>query len=127
MKLLLIAIGGAGGALLRYAISGLTYKYLNGVLPWGTLMVNLSGCFTIGFLWQLFEVTAISPNIRSLVLVGILGAYTTFSTYGLESFNLFREGEIKFGILNIVTSNILGVMLVFSGFIISRYFVSLFK
>lgn len=127
LKLLLIAIGGASGALLRYAISGLTYKYLDGVLPWGTLIVNLAGCFSIGFLWQLFEIMVISPSTRAFIFIGTLGAFTTFSTYGLESFNLLREGEIKFAIFNMLASNILGLILVFCGFVISRYLIGLFK
>ena len=127
LKLLLIAIGGASGALLRYAVSGLIYKYLDGVLPWGTLIVNLVGCFLIGFLWQLFEMMASSPSTRAFIFIGTLGAFTTFSTYGLESFNLLREGEIKFAIFNILASNILGLVLVFCGFVISRYLIGLFK
>lgn len=127
LKLLLIAIGGASGALFRYTISGLTYKYLDGVLPWGTLIVNLVGCFLIGFLWQLFEMMAISPNTRAFIFIGTLGAFATFSTYGLESFNLLREGEIKFAIFNILASNILGLVLVFCGFVISGYLIGLFK
>lgn len=120
-KLLFIALGGAAGALLRYSVSGAAYKFFDGVLPWGTLLVNLIGCFAIGFLWQIFEYLASSPNTRAFVFVGILGAFTTFSTYGLETFNLFREGEVKFALLNILASNVLGIALVIAGFIASRF------
>ena len=125
--LIYIAIGGAAGALLRYTISGYTYRYLDGFLPWGTLAVNLLGCFAIGFLWNVFENFAYSPNTRTLIFIGILGAFTTFSTFGLESFNLFKEGEIKFAILNILASNLGGIALVFIGYFISKYLLILLK
>jgi CrcB protein len=125
--LIYIAIGGAAGALLRYTISGYTYRYLDGFLPWGTLAVNLLGCFAIGFLWNVFENFAYSPNTRTLIFIGILGAFTTFSTFGLESFNLFKEGEIKFAILNILVSNLGGIALVFIGYFISKYLLILLK
>jgi len=125
--LIYIAIGGAAGALLRYTISGYTYRYLDGFLPWGTLVVNLLGCFAIGFLWNVFENFAYSPNTRTLIFIGILGAFTTFSTFGLESFNLFKEGEIKFAILNILVSNLGGIALVFIGYFISKYLLIVLK
>lgn len=126
-SLIYIAIGGAAGALLRYTVSGITYKYFDGLLPWGTLAVNMIGCFAIGFLWQIFEIVSTSPNTRAFIFIGILGAFTTFSTFGLESFNLLREGEVKYAVINILASNILGLGLVFAGFIVSRYLVSLLK
>ncbi len=125
--LIYIAIGGAAGALLRYSVSGYTYKYVNGFLPWGTLAVNLLGCFAIGFLWNVFENFAYSPNTRAFIFIGILGAFTTFSTFGLESFNLLREGEIKYAVLNILVSNIAGIALVFIGYIASKYLFSLLR
>ena len=125
--LIYIAIGGAAGALLRYTVSGYTYRYLNGVLPWGTLAVNLIGCFAIGFLWNVFENFAYSPNTRALIFIGVLGAFTTFSTFGLETFNLLKEGEIKFAILNILVSNIAGIVLVLIGYLISKYLFILLK
>ena len=126
-KLLFIAIGGASGALLRYAVSGLTYKYLDGMLPWGTLMVNLIGCFLIGFLWEFLDALASSPNIRAFVFVGILGAFTTFSTYGLETFNLFKEGETRYALLNIAANNLAGIAFVFIGIFASRLLISVLK
>jgi CrcB protein len=119
--LIYIALGGAAGAILRYSVSGYTYKYFNGFFPWGTLAVNLLGCFAIGFLWNVFENSTSSPNTRAFIFIGILGAFTTFSTFGLESFNLLREGEIKYALLNILVSNIAGLALVFIGYIASKY------
>lgn len=67
-SLIYIAVGGAAGALLRYSVSGITYKYFDGLLPWGTLAVNMIGCFAIGLLWQLFELISTSPNTQGVYI-----------------------------------------------------------
>jgi len=120
-RLSFIAIGGAIGALLRYMISGMTYRYLGGSFPWGTLSVNLIGAFVIGFLWGLSEITIVSSDFRSFVFIGIIGSFTTFSTYSLETFNLFRDAEIKLVLANVLITNVLGIALVLFGFIASKY------
>lgn len=120
-KLLPLAAGGAIGTVLRYALSGLTYKAFDSVFPWGTLFVNLAGSFVIGILWGFFDVEDLSPHTRNFVFVGILGGFTTFSTFTLESFNLLRDREIGLALSNIFASNILGIVLVFAGFFISRH------
>ncbi|GJM15427.1 MAG: putative fluoride ion transporter CrcB [Thermodesulfobacteriota bacterium] len=125
--ILYIAIGGAAGAMLRYSISAYAYRNFHGPLPWGTLAVNLIGCFAIGVLWNVFENLAHSPNTRALIFIGILGAFTTFSTFGIESFHLFRQGEIKLGILNILISNIGGIGLVAVGYFVSKYLLKVLK
>jgi CrcB protein len=126
-KIILLASGGAIGTLLRYSLSGLTYRFMDGVFPWGTLLVNLSGSLCIGLLWGLFEVENLSPQVRNFVFIGILGGFTTFSTFTLESLNLFRDGEIKLALSNIFASNILGVALVFAGFFLSKYIIDLLR
>ena len=120
MHYLYIAAGGAAGAALRYLISGWTYSLLGTGFPWGTLVVNLIGSFLIGLLWQLFSDTAVSPNTRHLILTGGLGAFTTFSTFALESLNLFRDGEIELGLANVIVSDFLGIALVFLGIVAGR-------
>lgn len=125
--ILYIAAGGAAGAVLRYLVSAYAYRNFMEPLPWGTLAVNLIGCFAIGILWNLFENLAQSPNTRAFIFIGILGAFTTFSTFGLESFNLFKQGEIKFGILNILISNVGGIGLVFLGYFLSKYILHIFR
>ena len=122
-----IAIGGAIGAILRYSISGYVYRNFDESLPWGTIAVNLIGCFIIGFLWNIFEDMTHSPNTRIFIFIGILGAFTTFSTFGLESLHLFREGEIKLGILNILISNIGGIGLVAIGYLASKYLLNIIR
>ncbi len=109
MHILSIAFGGAIGAVLRYIISGLAYDRFGADFPYGTLAVNLAGCFLIGFLSYAFSETAVSPNTRALILTGGLGAFTTFSTYGLESVYLWRDGEIQTALLNILANNIIGL------------------
>ncbi len=122
-KFLLIAIGGVFGALLRYWLSGLVHRYFDGSFPWGTLSVNLVGAGIIGFLWGIFEETTIPANLRFLFFVGFLGSFTTFSTYALETFNLIRDGEVKLALLNVLLSNILGIVMVIAGFLFSKYLI----
>ena len=126
-KILLLIAGGAIGTLARYGISGLTHKVAEGVFPWGTLMVNLTGAFIIGLLWGLWETEKISSNVRTFVFIGILGGYTTFSSYALETLNLFRDGETKLALINILASNFLGLLLVFLGFIAAKGLISLIR
>jgi CrcB protein len=116
-----IAIGGAVGAIVRYLVSGATYNRLGTDFPYGTLLVNLIGCFLIGFLARYFEDIVVSPQTRALILTGGIGAFTTFSTYGLESVNLWREGEMWLALLNVVASNGLGILFVILGFFLAQF------
>ena len=126
-KVILLATGGALGTVLRYALSGLTYRFTGGIFPWGTLAVNLTGSFAIGFLWGIFEAENMSPQMRNFLFIGILGGFTTFSTFALESLNLFRDGEVRLAITNVLASNFLGIVLVFIGFFLSKYIINLMK
>jgi len=127
IKIIVLAAGGAAGTLLRYALSGVIYRFLGGIFPWGTLAVNLVGSLAIGLLWGVFEVENLPPQIRNFLFIGVLGGFTTFSTFALESFNLLRDGEIKLALLSIIASNVIGVALVFSGFVLSKYIINLLK
>ena len=127
IKYLLLATGGAIGTILRYSMSGFTYRMVNSVFPWGTIVVNLTGSFAIGLLWGFFEIQNISSNMRNFIFIGILGGFTTFSTYALESLNLFRDGEIKLAMTNMLISNICGLILVFAGFMLSKFIINLIK
>jgi CrcB protein len=120
MKMFNIAIGGAMGALLRYWISGVAYRLLNSDFPWGTLSVNLAGSLVIGLMWGVSESVEFSQNMRMLIFIGILGSFTTFSTFSLENFHLLRHGEYWFLSVNIVASVLLGIVFVFAGFFISK-------
>lgn len=121
LKFLIVAAGGAIGSVARYCISGLDYRYSHGVFPFATLVVNLSGSFLIGLFWGAFERLPVSPSIRIFLFVGILGGYTTFSTLALETLNLLRDNEYRIAFLSLILSNFLGLVLVFTGFMLSRY------
>ncbi len=123
----MIALGGAVGTALRFIVSGFTHKLTGSAFPWGTLAVNLTGCYVIGFLWELFDRSAVSPTIRLAVLVGVLGGYTTFSSFGVETLNLMRDGEYKMAAYNVLASNVLGIALVFAGYVSSSYIMVFFK
>lgn len=127
MKFLYLAVGGVLGTFLRYAISGWTYRFTDSTFPWGTLIVNLLGTFAVGFLWETFEHTTTSPYLKLFALAGVLGAFTTFSTFGLETFNLLRDGEIKWALMNVLLSNVVGMAMVFLGFATSRFLFSVVR
>ena len=119
-QILFIALGGSLGAVARYAISTYIYQSVNEVFPWGTLVVNLSGSFIIGAFAEIFETAMIPSEWRSLVTIGFIGAYTTFSTYSLETLSLLREGELWLATMNVLASNILGIVFVGLGIYSSR-------
>ncbi len=117
MNILLVGIGGALGSMSRYLL-GTWIQSLSRSLdfPFGTLTVNLIGCFVIGFLSQLAEARgAFTPESRAFVFIGILGGFTTFSSFGNDTINLFREGESFNALLNIGANVIIGLMLVWLG------------
>ena len=113
---LYIAVGGAAGAILRYLVCGIISNYTRPDFPWGTMVVNVFGAFLIGIIWHVFEKTSLTPEMRMLFMTGVLGAFTTFSTFALETLNLFRDGETKLALFNILGSNILGLAAVYMGF-----------
>ena len=120
--------GGAAGTVLRYVFSGFVYRCTAaGVFPAGTLAVNLAGSLVIGFLWGLFELTAVSVNVRLFLLIGVLGGFTTFSTFSLENFSLLRDGEYMLALTNVLLSTLAGILLVFVGYGFSRLLLSLVK
>lgn len=121
LRILLIALGGAIGSVCRYGFGGFVYRLFGTVFPWGTLAVNLIGSLVIGFLWAAFDRAAIGSNMRMFVFGGILGGFTTFSSYTLETFNLLHAGETRLAITNMLVSNLAGVAAVFIGFAIFRY------
>lgn len=120
MKFLTIALGGAAGALLRYFISGVVYRYSKSVFPWGTLTVNLSGAFIIGVLSGLSDFFCLNQQVRLFLFIGVLGAYTTFSTFCLENFYLLRDGEYWPALINIFVSNFAGILLAAAGFLAAK-------
>lgn len=120
LKIIFLLTGGALGSLSRYLVAGLTHRFISGMFPWGTLMVNATGALIIGMFWGIFDQRDIGPHTRMFVFVGFLGGYTTFSTFALETMNLVRDGEIKFAVLNVLANNLLAIVLVFAGYFASK-------
>lgn len=108
-KLFLAGIGGFVGSVLRYSVSGWVQDLSRSIaFPYGTLAVNLIGCLTIGFLSQLAETRGVfTAETRTLVFVGVLGGFTTFSAFGNETINLWREGETGLALINVAAHLVL--------------------
>jgi len=90
---LLVAAGGAVGAVARYALGGWIHTWAGTRFPWGTLTINVLGSLVIGFLVRYLEGIPASPELRALLTIGLLGGFTTFSTYTYETVALLRDGE----------------------------------
>jgi CrcB protein len=120
-NLLLIGSGGFAGAILRYTLGGLVHRHVSaGGLPYGTLAVNLLGCLLIGALAGLADSRPVfSPGLRVFLFIGLLGGFTTFSTFGYETFALARDGEFLQASLNIVISVVLGLALLWGAYLLT--------
>lgn len=116
----MIAIGGACGALMRYLVSQFVAQQAGNTFPWGTMSVNLLGSLIIGILAGLSSGIIMKEPVRLLLVVGFLGAFTTFSTFSLENMHLLRDGHIKYAVMNILLSNGGGLMLAGLGFVCVR-------
>ena len=116
-RLLCIGLGGFTGAVLRYLVSGWVQDKSGSIaFPFGTLSVNLIGCFVIGFLTLLVETRAFfSVETRSFVLIGLLGSFTTFSTFGNETFTLLRGGRMDLAALYTGIHLVAGIAMVWVG------------
>lgn len=122
-EIIFIGVAGLVGTLGRYWISGMFDQKFGPAFPVGTLVVNLLGCFLAGVLfYTVTERYVVDPAIRSALLVGVLGAFTTFSAFGIQTFTLLRDGQIAFAILNMALSNAAGLLLVWAGYSLSRMF-----
>ena len=122
-RLLLVGLGGFVGTIVRYWLSGVIAKRYGETFPWGTLAVNALGCFLAGLLFYfLFDRFLTSPTARSVIFIGLLGGFTTFSSYGMQTFTLIRDGEVSLALLNILVSNILCLFLVWLGYTLGKVF-----
>lgn len=120
-RLIYIGLAGLAGTLCRYSVSALIARRYGEAFPWGTLFVNLSGCFLAGLLFYLMhERDAVGEPWRTVLMVGFLGGFTTFSSYGLQTFALLREGQFAFAALNVVASNLAGLAMVWAGYSLAR-------
>jgi fluoride exporter len=122
-KTIFIALAGLVGTLVRYWLSGFVARQYGETFPWGTLTVNLIGSFLAGAMYHLAEERLlISPALRTIILIGLLGGFTTFSSYGLQTFTLLRNGEIGLATLNVTVSNVLGLLMVWMGYVACKAF-----
>ena len=122
-KTIFIASGGLVGTLVRYWLAGFVARQYGENFPWGTLIVNLIGSFLAGALYHLAEERLlISPALRTVILIGLIGGFTTFSSYGLQTFTLLRDGQIGLATLNVAASNVLGLLMVWAGYCLAKAF-----
>jgi fluoride exporter len=117
INVLFIGIGGALGSVARYLVSGWVQALTRSVnFPFGTLTVNVVGCFVIGFLAQLAEARGVfTSEARAFIFIGILGGFTTFSSFGNETYNLVHGGELMSALVNVGANVILGLLAVWVG------------
>ncbi|HEY8637004.1 MAG TPA: fluoride efflux transporter CrcB [Candidatus Limnocylindrales bacterium] len=121
MPLVLIGLGGFAGAISRYLVDGFVSDRTGGGFPWGTLAVNATGSFVLGALFAMTTERAILPaELRGPLMIGFIGAYTTFSTYMLESWGLVESGSYGPAIANLGGSMLLGLVAVAAGLLIGR-------
>ena len=121
MRWIAIFLGGGLGALARYELGGLVQRSAGGFFPWGTLVVNATGCLAIGVLATLLEErSSLGPTWRLFLLVGVLGGYTTFSSFGLETWRLVESGDWLRAAGNAGGSVAIGLAAVAGGVAIAR-------
>ena len=119
-----VAAGGAAGAVSRYATSYFVRTWCGLGFPYGTATVNVVGSFVFGFIWAATEDLQLfgswSGVARSALLVGFLGAFTTFSTFAFETVRLLEQGRYAVGVVNILVQNLLAVLAVYGGIVLGR-------
>lgn len=121
LQLLAIALGGAVGAILRFGVSSGVYQWLGRGFPWGTLAVNVIGSLAMGFLTaMLVERLNVGPELRAAVLTGGLGAFTTFSTFSIETLSLIEQGDVFKAGANMLVSVLVCVSVCWLGLLLGR-------
>jgi CrcB protein len=119
-RILLIAAGGAIGAVARYVVSAAIGHTFAGTFPLGTFVVNISGSFAIGVAYEFSSVVALPPLFRELAAIGFLGAYTTFSTLAVETNMLLRDRELGLAALYVGATVLSGVVVCLAGMMLGR-------
>jgi CrcB protein len=119
----MIALGGALGAIARYQVTAVVHARIPAAFPWGTFVVNVSGCLAMGIVMTLLsERMTIHPSWRFLIPVGFIGAYTTFSAVEFETFQAVSEGAVLMGAANAIGSIIAGYAALWLGVMLARTF-----
>ncbi|RHJ78870.1 fluoride efflux transporter CrcB [Parabacteroides sp. AM08-6] len=127
IKVLLLLAGGAIGTIFRFGVSTWIQRSLLYSFPFGILSVNVIGSFLIGFCWSIAEYSNLSVNVRVFLFTGLFGGFTTFSSFALDTMTLMKTGEYKLAFLNILASNILGLIAVFLGLLLGKNTIVLIK
>jgi CrcB protein len=121
VNLLLIAIGGALGSVMRYLFSTAVLRTIGSLFPSGTFAVNVLGCFAFGLIVGAAEQRfVLTPGTRAFMLIGVLGGFTTFSTYAYESFALMRDGQLAAAAFNIVGQVVAGLIGLWAAFALAH-------
>jgi fluoride exporter len=119
-SILWVILGGAIGSLMRYAVSLWVKPESSLAFPVHTLLVNAVGCLVIGFVFSFLLTVPNEQYVRLFIVTGILGGFTTFSSFGLESFYLFQHKEFVKAVIYIILSNVLGLVAVWCGYSIHK-------
>lgn len=118
---ILVFVGGGTGAVFRYLLASWIYEVVGSGFPYGTLVVNILGCFVIGLFLTMAEGRfLISPSVRVFVAVGIIGGFTTFSTLNFETLELLRDGAFALALLNVGASIAVGLSATWVGAVVGR-------
>lgn len=115
-SILLVIAGGALGSLMRYLVSVLTHYQGSSPFPYKTLIVNVLGCLVVGFLAARFQDHTRQEVLRLFLITGFLGAFTTFSAFGLETVMLYQAGHVRTALMNVLASTFAGITAVIGGF-----------
>lgn len=116
-----LIVGGIAGTIARYVLAGVVYQRMGTDFPYGTLIVNLIGCFLIGLFDTIFQERFLfSPMMRIFLMTGFCGAFTTFSTFMLETANLIKDGETMRAFLNVMVSVMIGFVVFRIGVLLGR-------
>ena len=123
MNLALVFLGGGLGAAARYVLQGLVYRFLPATFPFGTFAVNTIGSFLIGFLMAALEGRfLVTPALRVFLAIGVLGGFTTFSSFSYETLMLLREGSYALGAINILATVVLCLSATWMGLVLGKMF-----
>jgi len=121
VNILLVAVGGAFGSVARFLLSSLVYRLVPSLFPFGTFAVNVVGCIAFGIIAGVAQQrSALGPEGRAFLLIGVLGGFTTFSSYAYESFLLTRDGQFAAAAFNIVGQVVAGLVGLWAAYVITN-------